>query len=153
MLEGWDRKVSAYPDRHFSRVSRPPSRDSPHAVNATQILRGFLKRSTRLEMRSLILADPNSYKTIYSGFSGDAENAHKWLKIMVGARGFEPPTSCSQSRRATRLRHAPFLTTLLIVAVAPGDWPYLQNTATAALASTRLGAKFLATCARPPGPA
>jgi Phage integrase family len=25
----------------------------------------------------------------------------------VGARGFEPPTFCSQSRRATRLRHAP----------------------------------------------
>ena len=28
---------------------------------------------------------------------------------MVGAEGFEPPTSCSQSRRATRLRHAPTL--------------------------------------------
>ncbi len=28
---------------------------------------------------------------------------------MVGARGFEPPTSCSQSRRAARLRHAPFI--------------------------------------------
>jgi integrase len=26
----------------------------------------------------------------------------------VGARGFEPPTFCSQSRRATRLRHAPW---------------------------------------------
>jgi hypothetical protein len=26
---------------------------------------------------------------------------------MVGATGFEPATSCSQSRRATRLRHAP----------------------------------------------
>ena len=26
---------------------------------------------------------------------------------MVGARGFEPPTPCSQSRCATRLRHAP----------------------------------------------
>src|SRR5438067_3373914 len=26
---------------------------------------------------------------------------------LVGARGFEPPTSCSQSRRATRLRHTP----------------------------------------------
>ncbi len=26
---------------------------------------------------------------------------------LVGADGFEPPTSCSQSRRATRLRHAP----------------------------------------------
>ena len=28
---------------------------------------------------------------------------------MVGARGFEPPTSCSQSKRATRLRYAPYL--------------------------------------------
>ena len=27
--------------------------------------------------------------------------------ILVGAEGFEPPTSCSQSRRATRLRYAP----------------------------------------------
>ena len=26
---------------------------------------------------------------------------------VVGAPGFEPGTSCSQSRRATRLRHAP----------------------------------------------
>ena len=26
---------------------------------------------------------------------------------MVGARGFEPPTPCSQSRCASRLRHAP----------------------------------------------
>ena len=28
---------------------------------------------------------------------------------LVGARGFEPPTSCSQSRRAARLRHAPIV--------------------------------------------
>ena len=27
--------------------------------------------------------------------------------VLVGARGFEPPTSCSQSRRATGLRYAP----------------------------------------------
>ncbi len=27
--------------------------------------------------------------------------------ILVGARGFEPPTSCSQSKRATGLRYAP----------------------------------------------
>src|SRR4051812_30118816 len=26
---------------------------------------------------------------------------------LVGVRGFEPPTSCSQSKRATRLRHTP----------------------------------------------
>jgi len=29
------------------------------------------------------------------------------LILLVGARGFEPPTPCSQSRCATRLRHAP----------------------------------------------
>ena len=29
-----------------------------------------------------------------------------WL-TMVGAEGFEPPTLCSQSRCATRLRYAP----------------------------------------------
>ena len=27
--------------------------------------------------------------------------------LMVGAEGFEPPTLCSQSRCATRLRYAP----------------------------------------------
>ncbi len=32
---------------------------------------------------------------------------------LVGAEGFEPPTLCSQSRCATRLRYAPTL--LLIV--------------------------------------
>src|SRR5438309_5946708 len=34
----------------------------------------------------------------------------RWVRrpsAVVGARGFEPPTSCSQSRCATRLRHAP----------------------------------------------
>ena len=29
------------------------------------------------------------------------------LILLVGAAGFEPATSCSQSRRATRLRYAP----------------------------------------------
>ena len=28
---------------------------------------------------------------------------------VVGVEGFEPPTSCSQSRRATGLRYTPFL--------------------------------------------
>src|SRR5258705_524507 len=32
---------------------------------------------------------------------------------MVGATGFEPATSCSRSRRATKLRYAPSLTTIL----------------------------------------
>lgn len=29
------------------------------------------------------------------------------VKILVGVKGLEPPTSCSQSRRATRLRYTP----------------------------------------------
>ena len=29
------------------------------------------------------------------------------MKKVVGARGFEPPTPCSQSRCATRLRYTP----------------------------------------------
>ncbi len=29
------------------------------------------------------------------------------LERVVGVEGFEPPTSCSQSRCATRLRHTP----------------------------------------------
>ena len=34
---------------------------------------------------------------------------------MVGARGFEPRTSCAQGRRATRLRYAPTVTALFIL--------------------------------------
>jgi hypothetical protein len=33
--------------------------------------------------------------------------AYKLLKMLVGAPGFEPGTSCAQGKRATRLRHAP----------------------------------------------
>ena len=29
------------------------------------------------------------------------------VHIVVGVRGFEPPTSCSQSKRATGLRYTP----------------------------------------------
>ena len=39
---------------------------------------------------------------------------------MVGASRFERPTSCSQGRRATRLRHAP---TRLSYTTSPSGWP------------------------------
>ena len=35
--------------------------------------------------------------------------ARIYLKRLVGARGFEPPTPCAQGRCATRLRYAPTL--------------------------------------------
>ena len=37
----------------------------------------------------------------------DRSGVHPSLGEMVGARGFEPPTPCTQNRCATRLRHAP----------------------------------------------
>ena len=37
------------------------------------------------------------------------------LKGLVGARGFEPRTSCAQGRRATRLRYAPTCMAALIL--------------------------------------
>jgi hypothetical protein len=37
------------------------------------------------------------------------------LTGLVGARGFEPRTSCAQGRRATRLRYAPTLGNNLIL--------------------------------------
>jgi hypothetical protein len=39
----------------------------------------------------------------------DENRAEMWeaLCLLVGAEGFEPPTLCSQSRCATRLRYAP----------------------------------------------
>jgi hypothetical protein len=35
--------------------------------------------------------------------------ADRFRTGLVGARGFEPPTTCAQGRCATRLRHAPAL--------------------------------------------
>jgi hypothetical protein len=35
--------------------------------------------------------------------------------LMVGVEGFEPPTSCSQSRRATRLRYTPYVFLIWLV--------------------------------------
>jgi hypothetical protein len=40
------------------------------------------------------------------GRNGPYRLNYLWL-VMVGAEGFEPPTLCSQSRCATRLRYAP----------------------------------------------
>ena len=40
-------------------------------------------------------------------FYGSNHNYKNYPIVMVGARGFEPPTPCSQSRCATGLRHAP----------------------------------------------
>ena len=40
-------------------------------------------------------------------YNGGLERSSHIVNLMVGAEGFEPPTLCSQSRCATRLRYAP----------------------------------------------
>src|SRR6266487_5936977 len=45
--------------------------------------------------------------SIRLSYGQSASKAAKTAKTLVGVRGFEPPTSCSQSKRATRLRHTP----------------------------------------------
>ena len=50
-----------------------------------------------------------SYKFIYIGFWDVPKIACISLKILVGPPGFEPGTSCTPSKRATRLRYGPTL--------------------------------------------
>src|SRR5205823_14550353 len=51
--------------------------------------------------------------------AGDA--GRRTLRQMVGARGFEPPTSRSRTVRATRLRYAPTRRALLYRVVGPAQ--------------------------------
>ena len=60
---------------------------------------------------------------------------------MVGVEGFEPPTSCSQSRRATRLRYTP-----------AGDRRSIRNRAGTSPADRALSGSAGAGVNAPPGP-
>ena len=43
--------------------------------------------------------------------------------VIIGVRGFEPPTSCSQSRRAARLRHTPNFYCVSLSIIVTRSWP------------------------------
>jgi hypothetical protein len=43
------------------------------------------------------LEDLTDYKIVYSGILDDPENRRKLLILMVGERGFEPPTPWSRT--------------------------------------------------------
>jgi hypothetical protein len=57
-------------------------------------------------MRSTLVLAGKDTHLLLSAFKGVRKLA-RWLILLVGAEGFEPPTLCSQSRCATRLRYAP----------------------------------------------
>ncbi len=71
-------------DVHFGSIQAPESPSKAHAHSVGN-------------PKALEVAKPASLTR-----SGGTQNAR-----MVGAEGFEPPTLCSQSRCATRLRYAP----------------------------------------------
>jgi hypothetical protein len=43
------------------------------------------------------------------GLEGRCSIQMSYRRKKIGVEGFEPPTSCSQSRRATRLRYTPLI--------------------------------------------
>jgi hypothetical protein len=51
----------------------------------------------------LNLEDLTDYKIVYIGILGDPGNGCKLLKIMVGERGFEPPTPWSRTNELQTL--------------------------------------------------
>ena len=52
------------------------------------------------------LSQPPTNKKTALGKAAD-QPVGDWNWIGVGVEGFEPPASCSQSRRATKLRYTP----------------------------------------------
>jgi hypothetical protein len=63
----------------------------------------------RTRLQSLLIRnhDWNHGRKVHKGSGIGLRFCSHNVFTLVGAEGFEPPTLCSQSRCATRLRHAP----------------------------------------------
>jgi hypothetical protein len=60
-----------------------------------------------MEIQREIQKNTTVYKIDTIDVDGKPEVQFKCLKIMVGERGFEPPTPWSRTRCSTRLSHSP----------------------------------------------
>jgi hypothetical protein len=68
-----------------------------------------------MEILEEVQRNSTVYKIVYIDVDGKPEVQFKCLKIMVGERGFEPPTPWSRTRCSTRLSHSPTGVSALIL--------------------------------------
>jgi hypothetical protein len=125
-------------------LTRPPSRPTARPV---AVLRRLRRPTTRLQAAPSGGASRGSLDRPVESTAGDgcAGQPH-----MVGMPGFEPGTSCSQSRRAAKLRHIPYrATNASWVIRAPGSRPRAERRG----ARRRAGGRRPSFCVRPRGPA
>ena len=87
-----------------------------------ELLRGVLVRNTRTRRPLQNHRHLCSGKKQMRGRNRPYRLKYLWL-TMVGAEGFEPPTLCSQSRCATRLRYAPTEPSYQLVCDQASAWP------------------------------
>ena len=78
------------------------------------------RRTRSLNTLLLILKDLTDYKIDYIGIFCDPVSGCKLLILLVGERGFEPPTPWSRTRCSTRLSHSPTWVAERIVGALPG---------------------------------
>ena len=81
----------------------------PSHFGALACSRPLQLTSVRWYPRSLNLRGAGETEVAVSHKGRRWVRRRKTSPASVGMRGFEPPTSCSQSRRATRLRYTPIL--------------------------------------------
>ena len=67
------------------------------------------------------------YKIVYSDVTEKPETQFKYLKRLVGERGFEPPTPWSRTRCSTRLSHSPTEVSPFILLHVTSQVPCSEN--------------------------
>src|SRR5208282_488264 len=73
---------------------------------------GIVLRLMPLGPLAVVMRADASWTYVSAGETGRLQNILVQMKLLVGARGFEPRTPCAQGRCATRLRYAPTLSEL-----------------------------------------
>ena len=102
-FQNWGERWDSNPRRPESQSGALPTELRPPSKKPPPVATLRLARPAGLEPATAGLEGRCSIRLSY----GRTWIARGAARSLVGAEGFEPPTLCSQSRCATRLRHAP----------------------------------------------